>query len=207
MLDTIASSEGAGYRTLVGGRAFNSDIQDLGAHPNLVGLRTKDGPSTAAGRYQITSTTWKGLQKKLGLTDFGPESQDRAAIELLRQRGALQDVLDGNFEAAARKLGNEWQSLPSGTSPNQGKHSWSEFRATIDAAVKAHQLPDDKSNQAPGAGAGAGRGSAAAFEPLRVDVVHVDSMGQQVRPSETLQTKIKPANPNTYTQHGASGSW
>lgn len=131
-LDTIAASEGADYNTLVGG----SKIDDLSKHPNKVGLVTGDGKSTAAGRYQITGTTWKGVARKLGLSDFSPESQDKAAIELLRQRGALDDVLAGRWDAATAKLGDEWQSLPSGTSKHQGKRSKEFFDATLKSALE-----------------------------------------------------------------------
>lgn len=211
MLDVIAQSEGAGYNTLVGGRAFNNDISDLSAHPNIVGMRTKDGPSTAAGRYQITGTTWRGVAKKLGLKDFSPKSQDDAAVELLRQRGALGDVLTGDSEAAAKKLGQEWQSLPSGASPNQGKHAWETFRKQVQAAQARHgtKIPEGKSSQAPGGSetVGGGRGSAVAFDPLRVDVVHRDQSGREVRPREELQTRVCPANPDTYSSGGATGAW
>ena len=61
--------------------------------------------------------TWAGVQKKLGLEDFGPRSQDLGALELIRQRGALNDVLNGDFGAAISKLGKEWASLPSSTYP------------------------------------------------------------------------------------------
>lgn len=134
-MDAVARSEGANYNTIVGGGTFS----DYSAHPNTVGLVTADGSSTAAGRYQITNSTWKGVAKKLGLKDFSPESQDKAMIELLRQRGALNDVLRGDYDAAVAKLGNEWQSLPSGTSRHQGKHTWAEFNSYL-ANARAKRL-------------------------------------------------------------------
>lgn len=57
--------------------------------------------------------TWDRVQKQLGLEDFGPRSQDLGALELIRQKGALNDVLNGDFGAAINKLGKEWASLPS----------------------------------------------------------------------------------------------
>lgn len=152
-LDVIGASEGANYNTLVGQGAFNTEIQDLSRHPNKVGLRTGDGVSTAAGKYQITGTTWRSLSHG-GNAPFTPENQDAAAIELLKRRGAYEDVLAGNWEAAVAKLGNEWQSLPSGTSRHQGKRSWAFFREQLEAAQKRHKgtpLPD-------GGIAGSGKG-------------------------------------------------
>lgn len=119
-LDFLGRAEGADYDTIVGGKKF----QDFSAHPNIVGLITKDGPSTGAGRYQITNSTYRSAAPALGISDFSRQSQDKLAVELIRRRGALADVDAGNFEAAINKLGNEWVSLPSSTNKNQSKRSW-----------------------------------------------------------------------------------
>lgn len=108
-LNFLSKAEGASYNTIVGGGSFN----DFSKHPNVVGLRTADGPSTAAGAYQITGTTYRDVAGKLGIKDFSEASQDQIAIELIRQKGALQDVSNGNWEAAINKLGGTWASLPS----------------------------------------------------------------------------------------------
>jgi hypothetical protein len=94
---------------IVGGKRFT----DFSKHPGVVGVVTGDGPSTAAGRYQITGTTYRDVAPKLGVTDFSKESQDKIALELIRRKGALADVDSGNWEGAINKLGNIWASLPS----------------------------------------------------------------------------------------------
>jgi muramidase (phage lysozyme)/DNA-directed RNA polymerase subunit F len=106
----LAKSEGADYDTIVGGR---QKISDFTTHPNVVGLRTVDGPSTAAGRYQITGTTYRTAAPSAGVSDFSPESQDKLALHLISQKGAMDDVTSGNFQAAIGKLGGVWASLPS----------------------------------------------------------------------------------------------
>lgn len=112
-LGIIAKAEGANYDTLFGGGRFN----DLSQHPNMRKEFTQtDGRrnvSSAAGRYQFLKPTWDGLQRQLGLSDFSPRNQDIAATALLKQAGALDDVLKGNFEAAVNKTGRIWASLPS----------------------------------------------------------------------------------------------
>lgn len=107
----IQYSEGTfgkdGYRMLYGGGIFN----DLSKHPNT--RVTKWGiTSTAAGAYQILNKTWNELQTKLKLPDFSPLSQDKAAIELIRRRKALEDVMAGRFAQAIEKCKKEWASLP-----------------------------------------------------------------------------------------------
>ncbi len=107
----IQYSEGTygkdGYNKLYGGSTF----QDLSKHPNT--KTTKWGiTSTAAGAYQILNKTWNELQPKLGLTDFSATSQDKAAVELIRRRKALDDVYAGRFTQAINKCKKEWASLP-----------------------------------------------------------------------------------------------
>lgn len=76
--------------------------------------------STAAGRYQITVTTWRGLKLQLGLLDFSPASQDRAAIELLRQVGALERIQRGDLAGAVAAARRTWASLPGAGYAGQG---------------------------------------------------------------------------------------
>lgn len=68
--------------------------------------------STAAGRYQIIRPTWLTLRAQLMLPDFGPESQDLAALELIRQAGAANDVLTGRVATAVSKCKKIWASFP-----------------------------------------------------------------------------------------------
>lgn len=103
------------YKTLYGGSLFH----DMTRHPNRA--ITKGGyTSTAAGAYQILYRTWVDIQKTLKLPDFSPLSQDRAAIELIRRRGALEDVLNGRFAVAIYKCRKEWASFP-GAGYGQGE--------------------------------------------------------------------------------------
>ena len=96
-----------GYKKLYGGGSFN----DLSKHPN-VAVSKWNITSTAAGAYQILFRTWQELQSKLKLPDFSPASQDRAAIELIKRRNALEDVIAGRFAQAILKCRKEWASLP-----------------------------------------------------------------------------------------------
>ncbi len=110
-LTMIQYSEGTygnnAYRTMYGGQLFSGFTE----HPNIA--ITKSGiTSTAAGAYQFLYATWTSVQQSLGLPDFSPISQDRGAIELVRRRGALEDVMSGRFSIAIEKCRKEWASLP-----------------------------------------------------------------------------------------------
>lgn len=116
-LDTLASrsAEGTahrgddGYNVLVGGGLFSG----YKVHPNRsVYLPRYRVYSTAAGRYQFLARTWRVLQQRLQLPDFGPHSQDLAAIELVREKDALDDLRDGDFNAVVTKCRKIWASLP-----------------------------------------------------------------------------------------------
>jgi muramidase (phage lysozyme) len=115
-LDMISAAEGTtknGYNTLFGGGRVDS----LADHPrqlfDFTETTGKPNKTSAAGRYQFLSNTWDEQAKKLGLPDFGERSQDLAAVNLLRERGILPDVLQGNWQSAVKKSGPIWASLPS----------------------------------------------------------------------------------------------
>ncbi|MFN3073191.1 glycoside hydrolase family 104 protein [Acinetobacter sp. TY2] len=125
MLNLIAATEGVkhGYNTLFGNQRINS----LNAHPNMrKAFKQTDGETnytTAAGRYQFINPTWIKLAQQYGFKDFSAKNQDLGAIALIAQRGALNDVANGNYKSAIGKLGKEWASLPTSTYA-QGKRSW-----------------------------------------------------------------------------------
>lgn len=76
-------------------------------HPNIK-IKASNYSSTAAGRYQILKKTADMLKMK----DFTPESQDLAAIKLIKQAKAYDDVVDGSWEKAIEKTNKVWASLP-----------------------------------------------------------------------------------------------
>lgn len=114
-LDMLAEAEGVrhGYNTGFG----NTVIESLADHPRerkpFTETTGKRNETTAAGRYQFLEDTWDDVAKKLGLRDFGPESQDLAAVELLKRNGALPAILAGDFNTAVERSGKTWASLPS----------------------------------------------------------------------------------------------
>ncbi|HBZ7826215.1 TPA: glycoside hydrolase family 104 protein, partial [Klebsiella pneumoniae] len=77
---------------------------------------------TASGRYQQLYLFWPHYQKQLALPDFSPVSQDRLAIQLIRERGALEDLQQGRIERAISRCRNIWASLP-GAGYGQREHS------------------------------------------------------------------------------------
>jgi muramidase (phage lysozyme) len=103
--------------------------------------------SDAAGRYQIMYATWTELAARLGLTDFSPKSQDLAAIELLRERGALAHLQSGAIERAVQQnaspsdlemavedVSNIWASFP-GNSYGQGGKTMGQILVDWDKLV------------------------------------------------------------------------
>ncbi len=89
--------------------------------------------STAAGRYQLIRPTWVACKRALGLQDFGPESQDAAAVHLIKQRGALDDVRAGRVTEAVEKCRREWASLP-GAGYGQGERRMADLVAVYERA-------------------------------------------------------------------------
>lgn len=99
-----------GYNVLVGGKLFNNGYV---SHPNiLVDLPNLGIKSTAAGRYQILNRNYVYYSKLLGLKDFGHESQNAIAIQMIKERKALALIEEGNIKEAIRCVCNIWASLP-----------------------------------------------------------------------------------------------
>jgi muramidase (phage lysozyme) len=114
LLDTIRYAEGTwiggsaeGYRVIYGG----SLAESLERHPERVVVRRY--VSAAAGAYQFLPRTWQMAAAALALPDFGPRSQDQAALWLVDRRGALRTVdAQGLNAAVLARLAPEWASLP-----------------------------------------------------------------------------------------------
>lgn len=76
---------------------------------------------TASGRYQQLYRFWPHYKTQLALPDFSPLSQDRLAIQLIRERGALADIHAGRIERAISRCRTIWASLP-GAGYGQREH-------------------------------------------------------------------------------------
>ena len=104
-------AEGASYNIQFGGGTFD----DFSRHPDEV-ISSNGLNSAAAGAYQFMPATWSGVSEKLGLQDFGPESQEMAARELALGRGVHPDKVYTSFEDFNNNflipLAPEWASLP-----------------------------------------------------------------------------------------------
>ncbi|WP_420808416.1 glycoside hydrolase family 104 protein [Brenneria alni] len=136
-LDMLAFSEGTAYHSLTRNCGYDVIVTgmdgkpevftDYSDHPFASGrpgkVFNKQGQrSTASGRYQQLYWYWPHYKARLALPDFSPESQDRLAIQLITERGALNDVIAGRFDRAVSKCRNIWASLP-GAGYGQREHN------------------------------------------------------------------------------------
>ena len=99
-----------GYNIGYGGNT----ISDLSKHPDKV-WHTDSGSSAAAGAYQFMPSTWKETSSKLGLTDFSPESQEKAGRYLAQSKGVDTGKLyttRAGLKSAFHKLSPTWAGLP-----------------------------------------------------------------------------------------------
>ncbi|GEK48447.1 lysozyme [Bisbaumannia pacifica] len=149
-LDTLARAEigpemlaesDDGYDVLVG--SLPGDVERFASYADHPLPRRQDAIeyapglwSTAAGRYQILSRYWAHYRDQLGLPDFGPVSQDRYAIQQLREQRALPAIQGGRFSLAIERCRNIWASLP-GAGYGQHEHSIETLaRAYVEAGGK-----------------------------------------------------------------------
>lgn len=149
-LEAIAWAEGTGQRAnpYAVCFAYKFTITNFADHPTVLGS-WKGEPlspsvcaaaglgagcvSTAAGKYQIIRPTWVGLKQRLRLPDFGPESQDAAAIQLLKDCGAYRAIELGQFSEAVRLARKTWASLP-GAGYGQPERRSTDLQARYTAA-------------------------------------------------------------------------
>ena len=111
-------------------------MKSYAEHPNVL-VRAVN--STAAGRYQILNRYAIAYKKSLKLPDFGPESQDKIAIQLIRECKALDDVEQGRIETALNKCRSRWASLP-GAGYGQNENELSKLVHIYQEAVKHGDL-------------------------------------------------------------------
>lgn len=118
--DVIAWAEGTrgyskdGYNVMFSYKLMSSCTN----HPNQC-ISYGSTCSTAAGRYQFLTTTWKGAKNALNLSSFEPNNQELAAKYLV---GTVRHVTvpqsrpmtAAEFSNAMSKLSYEWASLPPG---------------------------------------------------------------------------------------------
>jgi muramidase (phage lysozyme) len=116
-LDTIAYAEGTlgknGYRMVFGHCLF----EGYKWHPNTVICANSNGKqlcSSAAGKYQFSQKMWAKLAKLIHAKDFSPINQERAAVYLLIDSGAMKHIKKGRFHLALRKVRRIWASIPGG---------------------------------------------------------------------------------------------
>ncbi len=130
------------YKKKYGG----SIITDTKEHPGS--YLFNETTYSAAGAYQFLKTTWTGLEKKLNLPDFSPESQDKAAVEKIKERKAYNFVTTGDLNGAIDKLTNEWVSLPGGSQSNLSKEDANkEYNEYIVKELKGESLVKTKKGE------------------------------------------------------------
>ena len=153
MLRVGEGTEGEGGYTT----AFNNNkITDLSKHPE-----ENYGGSTAAGAYQVMRYTWWWLNghklngdnektgvyesyhdyvKKYEIKDYKQESQDRLCLILMKhtKKGLIDDIVNGNTEAAIKRASETWASLP-----YENDNSRYKFNGKLQPATPLKQCIED----------------------------------------------------------------
>lgn len=126
-LKAIAQAEGGDYDFKYGAiRGKKKDpwrFTNFSTHPG-VGY---DGKTTAAGMYQINEVTWKDHgARRMGLTDFTPETQDLIAVSILGK--AVESIKAGDIDSGLEHASFQWAALPQGPGkPGRYKQPYIEY--------------------------------------------------------------------------------
>lgn len=121
-LDMIAHSEigqpllaasDNGYNVVVGSTSAHPILfSDYSNHPHKLVKLTATLSSTAAGRYQLLARYYDVYKAQLGLPDFSPASQDKIALQQIKECKAIDDINAGRLADAVGKCAHIWASLP-----------------------------------------------------------------------------------------------
>lgn len=99
-----------GYKVIVGSTPAHPILfEDYSRHP---GRHIEALNSDAAGRYQVLGRYAAAYARQLALPDFGPVSQDRIALQLIRECHAVSLIEQGQFAHAVNACKSRWASLP-----------------------------------------------------------------------------------------------
>lgn len=122
--DALIAVSDDGYNVLVGSTpAAPKLFTSYADHPlpHAPGIQYAPGKwSTAAGAPQILSKWWPFYKRSLNLPDFSPVSQDRYAIQQIRESRALPLLAAGDFAGACAACNHIWASL---TGSPYGQHT------------------------------------------------------------------------------------
>lgn len=134
--DLLALSDN-GYNVIVGSTKDRPILfTDYSQHPRRSQTMTIKGRtviSDAAGRYQFMGRYWAHYKMQLSLPDFGPASQDRWMVQLIKECRALDDVETGHVARAIAKCASRWASFP-GAGYNQNEHRLDTLEAAYEKA-------------------------------------------------------------------------
>jgi muramidase (phage lysozyme) len=108
-------------------RIHTASFNSFAAHPwsKFPKSSWARGTSTASSAYRCTSETSEDFIRQRMLFDleghdlFTPIAQDRLAVMLMEEKGALPAVRKGDLDAAIKPMLNTWAGLP-GASQNHG---------------------------------------------------------------------------------------
>jgi muramidase (phage lysozyme) len=149
-LDLISWSEGTstspvtqdgGYDVIVSGIDGHHRMADYDDHPfapayGRAPIMIREEPllvSTASGRYQLLYHFWADYKALLKLADFSPLSQDRVALQQIRERHAVGPLLSGDVRIAVLLCANIWASLPGNSYEQPGGKSLAELESRYQA--------------------------------------------------------------------------
>jgi muramidase (phage lysozyme) len=132
---SLGTAQPEGYTLFISGESF-TDFKDHPRQPKCAFYGGREICSDNAGRYFIHSSTWDALVQQIELPDFSPQSQDKAAVELIRQKNALEDIETGRLEPAIYKLSSIWGSLPN----SNGVSSYEFQNQSIDTLISVYDI-------------------------------------------------------------------
>ncbi|WP_055076849.1 caspase family protein [Pseudanabaena sp. 'Roaring Creek'] len=104
-------------------------------HPRQINCTLDRLCTDAAGAYMFLSTTWDQIRKSLNLKDFSPSSQDKSAIELIKEVGAATKIENGDIQSSIYSICTIWAEIPC----SDGKSAYGQQSVPISLLTQKYQ--------------------------------------------------------------------
>lgn len=124
-------------------KSYREAPEDYKSHPYI-----NSKGSSAAGAYQILKTTFsRQLENNSLVTDFGPESQDQAAIGIFKDSKVLNNIMSGDFSNAIKGLVKDpWGYIQFSSLPGGGQEKSGLTESDVINTIKENRANELKGN-------------------------------------------------------------
>lgn len=135
MEEDLGGMFGRPYGAVFGHDTVTVDPVDAGL---LQAVAERGGGRATAAPPPASPRTYGELKRQFGTDDFSPRTQDLMALQKLKERQVLDQVLKGDVLGTLEHASKEWAALPKG--PGQGSYYLGQPAISSDELLRLFDL-------------------------------------------------------------------